>query len=123
MTFDKDLSKEEFIVKLGAKSGTCAYRLLEQVYDALKNNSNDLKHEYEEYHKKEYDSFEKYLENNKNFSSKTIEKIKNAYLKDKLVLIGKFSSDTGIPIESYLCLEDFLIDENDIYIDGLEDGW
>jgi hypothetical protein len=123
MAFDKNLSKDDFIAKLGAKPGTYAYHLLDQVYDAFINNAEDLKAEYEKYHKKEYDSFEKFLENNKNFSKETIEKIKNAYKEGKTVLIGRFTSDTGIPIESYLCLEDFLIDENGIYIYGLEDGW
>jgi hypothetical protein len=38
MAFAKDLSKEDFITKLGAKKGSYAATLLSQVYDALKTN-------------------------------------------------------------------------------------
>lgn len=122
--FDKGMTKNEFITKLGAKQGTYSAMLLDQVYDSLIRNSNEIKNEYEKYHKNEYQTFEEYLEKNKNFSDESIVKIKNAYKEGKTVLIGKFDSDGATTnMDTYLCLEDFLIDENGIYIDGLEDEW
>jgi hypothetical protein len=123
MAFDKDLSKDDFITKLGAKKGSYAANLLSQIYDTLKDKSDDVKTNYERYHKKEYDTFEDYLQNNKNFRQETIEKIMSEYKNGKAVLIGSFSNESGDPLESFLCTEDFIIDENGIFVDGLENGW
>jgi hypothetical protein len=82
-----------------------------------------VKSDYEKYHKKEYDTLEGYLQNNKNFKKETINKILSAYNSGKTVLIGSFSSESVDPLESFLCTEDFIIDENGIFVDVLENGW
>jgi hypothetical protein len=124
LAFDRDLTKDEFVKRLGAKPGTYAAHLLEQVYSSLSNNGEDIKQEYEQYHKKEYDTFDKYLEDNKNFCRETIDKITKAYTDGKKVLIGHFSSEGGdTPMDQYLCLEDFKIEGDGIFVDGLNDVW
>lgn len=123
LILEEELNKQNFIRLLGAKDNTFAATLLGQMYDAFKDNSANFKDDYEKYHAKEYDSFEEYLEKNKNFKDKTIQRIIDAYKNGKKVYIGGFDSAGNTPMESYLCVEDFLIDEEGIYIDGLEDGW
>jgi hypothetical protein len=123
MIVEKGLSREGFIKKLGARKGTYAEIIVGQVYDSLKNNSDDFKQDYEKYHKKEYLSFAEYLKKNKNFKAETIDRVQKAYESGKAVFIGKLDSVGHTPMESYLCIEDFEIDENDIFIDGLDDVW
>lgn len=122
MIFDEGLTKDDFISKLGADLNSFSASLIGKIYDTLINNSDDFMAEYKNFYKEEYDSFEKYLEQNKNYNKETINRVVAAYKSGKKVLIGNLSS-SDTPIETYLCIEDFIVDENDIYIDGLEDGW
>ncbi len=123
IVLDKQFSKEEFIRKLGANKDSFAGKIISQIYDVLMKNAEDFKRDYEKYYSKEFDSFEVYLENKQNYQQATIDRVINAYKDGKTVLIGKLDSAGEVPMESYLCLEDFEINVDGIYIDGLEDGW
>ncbi len=119
---DDEFSKAEFVRRMGAIEGTEAAKLFGQIYDVLMDGALDFKVDYEKYHKKEYDTFEEYLEKYMDLTNETINKIHKGYSEGKVVLVGQNSSDS-CPLESYLCLEDMVFEADGIYIDALNDVW
>ncbi len=97
-------------------------KLMGRIYNVLIDKAMDFKEEYKKYYKDEYNTFEEYLEKNRNFSKETQGKIIQAYKDNKVVLVGKNSSD-GIPLETFLCLDDFMLEAEGKYVDALDDIW
>lgn len=119
---DGDFSKREFVKRMGAEEESPAANLFGQIYEVFMDGTMDLKAHYEKYHKKEYDSLEEFLEKHGQFEEDTIHKVKKGYDDNKKVLFGHNSSD-GEPLEVFLCLDDFKIEVDGIYIDSMEDIW
>ena len=57
---DKDLSKEEFLRRAGAKGGF-AIRHFSNIYDSIFSESEDLRESYKRYYQCEYSSFVEFL--------------------------------------------------------------
>jgi len=119
---DEDFTRDEFISRMGGREGSEAAKLMGRIYDVLIGKAMDFKEEYKKYYKDEYNTFEEYLEKNRNFSKETQEKIIQAYEDKKIVLVGRNSSD-GTPLETFLCLDDLILEAEGIYVDALDDIW
>ena len=74
LVINADLKKEEFLSECGSSSGY-SKQVFERIYESIYSELVDLRREYDQFYKMEYESFEKFLYRKLNISPDDIESL------------------------------------------------
>jgi len=121
---DGEFNLKDFIEAIGINNDSKFLDVYETLFDAFKSNMKPARQYYEENRfAREYGTFEEFIETSLWKSGKEVlPKILEAEENGKQVFIGQLSSDTN-EIECFFCTDEFIIENEKMYIDAQENGW
>ncbi|CEP99111.1 Uncharacterised protein [[Clostridium] sordellii] len=116
---DVELDLGTFLNKIGISQNSDMTFIFEHLYDAVNKNKMELDEYIQNYIDKDTNVFEYFR---KNFSQEIAEKILFNKDKGKKIWIGKLSSDYD-EYETFFCTDSFIIEGEEIYINGANCVW
>lgn len=119
---DGEFNLKEFIDAVGINNDSEFVDIYRELFYSFKNDMTPIRELYENDYKS-YDTFEEFVigffwKNGKEM----LPLILDAESKGKEVYSGQLSSDHN-DIESFFCTDEFIIENNNLYINAQEDGW
>lgn len=121
---DGEFNLKDFIQAIGINNDSQFIDIYEKLFQTFKSNMKPARQYFKENRFAfKYESFEEFIEKNLWKSGKEVlPKILEAEKNGKDVFIGQLSSDTDA-IECFFCTDEFIIENEKMYIDAQEDGW
>ena len=120
---DGEFNFKKFIEAVGVKDDSKFVDIYQSLFNAFKEDMELVREYYEKHYARTYSTFEEFIEKQLWKSGKEImPRILDAEKKGKKVYIGKLRSDHD-DIESFFCTDEFIIENEKIFIDAQEDGW
>jgi hypothetical protein len=120
---DGEFNFKDFIEAVGVKDDSKFVDIYQSLFNAFKDDMEPARECYENNYKGFYSTFEEFIENKFEKSGKeTLLKILEAEKSGKKVYIGKLSNDKD-DIETFFCTDEFIIENEKVFIDAQEDGW
>ncbi len=120
---DGEFNFKDFIEAVGVKNDSTFVDIYKSLFNAFKDDMEPVREYYKRLYQGRYPTFEEFIEGKLWKNGKEIlPRILDAEKDGKNVYIGKLSSDNG-DIESFFCTDEFIIENENLYIDAQEDGW
>ena len=120
---DGEFNFKDFIEAVGVKDDSKFVDIYQSLFNAFKDDMEPAREYYENHFSRSYSTFEEFIEQKLWKSGKEVlPKILEAEKNGKKVYIGKLSSDDN-DIESFFCTDEFIIENEKVFIDAQEDGW
>jgi hypothetical protein len=112
---DEDLDLEVFYEWFGINPESDFSYIFDELFDAIKYNSKPIEVELENVQSIEQCLSNYDLEYEKN-------RVIKAFKEGKKIRIGELRSDEN-DLQTFFCLESFLVDEDTVYLNALSNGW
>ncbi len=120
---DGEFNFKDFVEAVGVKGDSKFVDIYKSLFNAFKDDMEPAREYYEKHYEGTYSTFEEFIEKKLWKSGKEIlPRILDAEKEGRKVYIGKLSNDQG-DIESFFCTDEFIIENEKIFIDAQEDGW
>lgn len=116
---DRELDLGTFLNKIGISQDSDMTFIFEHLYESINRNKVELDYYIKNYIDKDINTFEYFRDN---FSQEIAEKIFSGKDNGKKVWIGKLSSDYD-EYETFFCTDSFIIEDEEIYINGANCTW
>lgn len=121
ISLNDEWNENNFLRTLGVSDKTALKNLFADLFKAIDYDKEEIS----SYIKKWYpdmNTVEEFLSLQK-YSNDVIEKVSQLLKEGRIVYYGKLSSDSGESVETFFCMESFLICEEDIYFNGQSAVW
>ena len=112
---DEELDREIFYEWFGIRPDSDFLYLFDELYDAVKNNSKLIEEDFEK-----GQTLEQYL--SYYYIAHEKKRIEEAMKKGKKIRVGKLSSEEN-ELQTFFCLDSFIIDDEAVYFNALSNGW
>jgi len=120
---DGEFNFKDFIEAVGVKDDSQFLDIYKSLFDAFSDDMEPAREYYRRHYSGTYATFEEFIEQRFWKSGKEVlPKILEAEGKGKKVYIGKLRSDNN-ETEGFFCTDEFIIENENLYIDSQEDGW
>lgn len=120
---DGEFNFKDFIEAVGIKGDSQFVDIYKSLFNAFESDMEPAREYYKRHYAGCYSTFEEFVEKQLWKSGKEIlPRILDAEKQGKKVYIGKLRSDHD-DIESFFCTDEFIIENEKVYIDAQEDGW
>jgi hypothetical protein len=120
---DGEFNFKDFIEAVGVKDDSQFLDIYKSLFDAFSDDMEPAREHYRRHYRGTYSTFEEFIEQRFWKSGKEVlPKILEAEEKGKKVYIGKLRSDNN-ETEGFFCTDEFIIENENLYIDAQEDGW
>lgn len=117
----EELSKKLFMNKIGIEEGSKLSFIFEDLFKAINDSKEDLMEYINKYENGK--SVREFLKKEK-YEDDTIKKVEEYIEKGNHVYWGELSTDNGgTEVETFFCIESFLIIEDDFYFNGEMGGY
>ena len=111
---DEDLDLEVFFEWFGINPESDFTYIFDELFNAIKYDSKPIEEDLDGQSVEQYLS-NFYIENEK-------DRVKKAIKEGKKIRVGKLRSDEN-DLQTFFCLDSFLIDEDTVYFNALPNGW
>ena len=120
---DGEFNFKDFIEAVGVKDDSRFLDIYQSLFNAFRDDMEPAREYYIQNYAERYGTFEEFITNQLWKSGKDIlPRILDAEAKGMQVYIGHLSSDEG-DIESFFCTDEFVIENDKIFVDAREDAW
>lgn len=119
---DGEFNFKDFIDAVGIKQDSAFVHIYRELFYSFKSDMTPIREVFDK-NRSHYKTFEEFVK--KYFWKSGIEMlplILEAELKGKKIYTGTLSSDTS-EIENFFCTDEFIIENDKLYINAQEDGW
>lgn len=119
ISLKEKFSKDSFMSAIGADGDSPMNRVFEQLFDAVRNNNQEIHEAVRAYECLSVDDLLK----RKGFDDSTVSIVNNLIADGRTVFFGELSSDGDTAAEIYFCVNSFVLSEDEIYFNGNISGW
>lgn len=114
-------NKNTFMKAIGAEKASVMKQIFSELYEAVNRNKEDIV-SYMRENRPDAKGVKEFLLRER-YSKEVAERIEKLLAEGRKVYYGKISSDNGNVVETYFCMESFVVCEEDIYFNGQIGGW
>lgn len=120
---DGEFNFKDFIEAVGVKNNSQFLDIYKSLFNAFNDDMEPARDYYQRHFAGTYPTFEEFIEQRLWKSGKEIlPKILEAEAIGKKVYIGRLRSDND-ETEGFFCTDEFIIENENLYVDAQEDGW
>lgn len=116
---DEELEKDIFLDKIGVNIESEMSFIFEQLYDAINRNKITLDEYIKRNLKKDENIYDYFRVN---YSQELADRIVSSAQNGKKIWVGKLSSDYD-EYETFFCTDSFIVEDEEIYINGANCVW
>lgn len=120
---DGEFNFKDFIEAVGVKGDSNFVDIYQSLFNAFKDDMEPAREYYERHYSDSFSTFEEFIKKRLwKSGNEILPRILDAEKQGKQVYIGKLRSDHD-DIESFFCTDEFIIENEKIFIDAQENGW